>query len=165
MWPFIILATLLLAPITAWCAVSISDPDITAHVEGEFIFDPAVPFNTIDVNTDKGIVTLTGTVTNLLARERATQIAETVRGVRSVINRIDVDPLLDRSGRSLRNAVNDALLYDPATDTYEIKVSADDKGRVTLAGTVDSWQERDLTETVAKGVSGVTSINNPKNRS
>jgi osmotically-inducible protein OsmY len=156
----VLLGALLLSPISAWCAVSISDPDITDHVEVEFIFDPAVPFNSIDVSTDKGIVTLTGTVTNLLAKERSTQIAETVRGVRSVVNRIDVDPLVDRSGRSLRKAVNDALLYDAAADSYEISVSADDEGQVTLTGTVDSWHERELSETVAKGVSGVTGINN-----
>jgi len=160
LWHVVLLAALSLAPITAWCAVSIADPDITDHVEVEFLFDPAVPFNTVDASTDKGIVTLTGTVTNLLARERATQIAQTVRGVRSIVNRIDVDPLLDRSGRSLQKAVNDALLYDAATDSYEINVNADDKGQITLTGTVDSWQERDLTETVAKGVSGVISINN-----
>ncbi len=160
LWHIVLLAALSLTPITAWSAVSIADPDITDHVESEFIFDPAVPFNNIDVSTDDGIVTLTGTVTNLLARERATQIVQTVRGVRSVVNRIEVDPLVDRSGRSLSKAINGAVLFDAAADTYEIKVSADDKGQVTLTGTVDSWQERELTETVAKGVSGVTSINN-----
>jgi osmotically-inducible protein OsmY len=40
------------------------------------------------VNTRDGIVTLSGWVDNLLAKERAGQIAESVKGVRAVVNRI-----------------------------------------------------------------------------
>ena len=150
LWPVVLLAALSLAPITAECAVSIADPDITDHLASEFLFDHVVPFNIVDVNTNNGIVTLTGTVTNLLAKERATQIVETVRGVRSIVNHIDVDPVVDMSGRSLRKVVNDALLNDAATDSYEINVSADDKGRISLSDTVHSWQDRGLAEAVAK---------------
>ena len=56
--------------------------------------------------------------------------------------------------------MNDALFYDAETDSYEITVNADDKGRVRLSGRVDSWQERELAETVTKWVSGVTSVDN-----
>ena len=150
----------ILMPVTAWSEATIADMDVTAQVESEFILDPVIPFNTIDVMTVKGIVTLTGKVNHLIARERATRIAETVRGVRAVINRIEVEPLVDQSGEALAESVQDALLYDAATDSYEISVLADDKGSVTLAGTVDSRAEQQLAETVAKGVNGVTAVNN-----
>ena len=151
---------LLFPPVTGWGTDVIADPDITDQVENAFIFDPAVPFDTLDVTTDKGIVTLTGSVSNLLARDRATRLAETVRGVRSVINRIPVEPVPDHSASELAQAVQDALTYDVATDSYEIRVSANDPGEVTLRGTVDSWAERDLSETVAKDVQGVVSVRN-----
>lgn len=154
------LAALSVSSLSAWGAVSITDPAVTEHVESELLGDPAVPFDSIDVDTDQGIVTLTGTVTNLEAQERATRIAGTVRGVRAVINRIEVEPLRERSAAALQELVEAALLYDPATETYQIDVGADDDGLVTLTGTVDSWQERELAEAVAKGVSGVTGIEN-----
>lgn len=154
---FLLLAAL---PVTGQCAGFITDEDITDRLEIKFRFDPVVPFNTLDVSTDRGIVTLTGVVSNLLARERATRIAETVRGVRAVIDRIEVDPVIDLSAKQLSEAVKYALAYDTATEAYEINVLANDSGGITLSGTVDSWAERNLAETVAKGVNGVVSVQN-----
>jgi len=153
-----LLMILVLLPISGRAAVNIADHDITHQINSEFIYDPAVPLHTIKVSTDHGIVTLTGRVSNLLARERATHIAETVRGVRSVINRIEVKPRVQRSAKWLRQAVKNALSYDAATNAYEITVNADDQGQVSLNGSVDSMAERQLAETVAKGVTGVTSV-------
>lgn len=159
-WHILSLVLLAMISLPAMSAISIADSDITEHVESEFISDPVVPFNKVNVTTDEGIVTLTGSVSNILAKDRATRIAETVRGVRSVINRVEVNPTVQRTENALRDAVRNALLYDPATDSYEINVNATDKGQITLNGNVDSWQERDLAETVAKGVSGVTGVIN-----
>jgi osmotically-inducible protein OsmY len=155
-----LLLALVVAPATGWSVDYVADSAITDRLETEFRFDPVVPFDTIDVRTDQGVVTLTGWATNLLAKERATRISESLRGVRAVINRIDVDPVLDRSADQLSGAVEQALAYDTATDAYEISVTADDTGGVTLSGTVDSWAESDLAETVAKGVSGVVRVRN-----
>lgn len=159
--PILVLLLLLAAlPVTGQGAGFITDADITDQLEIKFRFDPVVPFNNIDISTERGIVTLTGAVTNLLARERATRIAETVRGVRAVIDRIEVDPVMDLSAKQLGDAVKYALVYDTATEAYEINVLADEKGDITLSGTVDSWAERNIAETVAKGVNGVVSVRN-----
>ena len=158
------MAALLIFLLLAWpmicMAADIADGDITERLKQELTFDPAVPVDDINVSTDKGIVTISGNVSSLLAKERATMVAETLRGVRSVINLIKVQPRVDRSAAILGQSVETALLYDAATESYEIDVNADDNGRVTMTGTVDSWAERELAETVAKSVSGVTSINN-----
>lgn len=160
-WLFIWLLILAaLMPRMVWSATSIEDLDISDHIEREIKFDPAVPFDSIDVETIQGVVTLSGYVNNLMAKERAKRIAQTVRGVRSVINQIEVRPLLLRSAKTLQDSVEKALMYDAATDSYEIKVETDNKGKVTLNGTVDSWAERNLAEKVAKGVSGVVSVKN-----
>lgn len=157
----ILLATaVMLAGAQGLAYESVSDPQVTEHLEEALMFDPVAPFNSIDINTTEGIVSLTGTVNNLRAKERVERIAETVRGVRSVVNRIEVQPPVKQSGETLSRAVSEALAYDVATEAIEIRVEADDKGKVTLTGVVDSWQEHQLATNVAKGVSGVTAVDN-----
>ncbi|MDT8387540.1 MAG: BON domain-containing protein [Thiogranum sp.] len=156
----LLLAALVLFPCSARSAETLADTDIAEHVESQLFLDPAVPFDTVDVTTSDGIVTLTGTATSLVGRERAARIATTVRGVRSVVNRIEVEPVRDLSAQELANSVRDALLYDAATNAYELSVTASAQGHITLAGTVDSWAQRQLAEKVAGNVSGVTGISN-----
>jgi osmotically-inducible protein OsmY len=76
-----------------------------------------------------------------------------------VVNRIDVEPVLLRSDTEIERDVEDALLENAATEAFEVRVSVLD-GKVTLRGTVDSWQEKRLAGTVAKGVRGVTGLEN-----
>lgn len=156
---FVLLAAILVSAGAA-AAAAPTDGDVTEKVEQEILFDPAAPANDIDVATTSGIVTLRGTVDNLLAKERATRIAETVRGVRSVVNLIEVEPGKTRTAEQLQKQVEAALYYDVATEGHEIDVSAGSGGEVTLSGTVQSWPESRLVELVAKGVSGVTAVTN-----
>lgn len=136
-----------------------TDQSVSDAVEDEILIDTMVPYNAIDVSSADGVVTLTGTVDNLLAKERAERIAETVKGVRAVVNRIDLEPTSLRSDPEIRSDVTQALLTDPATDSYEVGVNVAN-GLVTLTGQVDSWQESRLAERVAKGVSGVLAVDN-----
>ncbi len=139
--------------------IQITDRSISDAVEDEFLLDRGVFAHLIDVNTEDGIVTLNGRVSNILAKERAARIAGIVKGVRAVVNRIEVDPIKSLTDQEIRNDVKEALLTDPATDSYEIDVQVRN-GIVTLSGRVDSWQEKNLCETVAKGVIGVKGTNN-----
>lgn len=154
-----ILAVGFSVPAAGAAAGKIDDTAISDAVETELSRDQAVPAFRLNVVTTEGIVTLSGAVDNLLAKERAAQIAMTVKGVRSVLNTIKVSPLVLRADRDIRRDIEDALLSDPATDSYEIDRSVENKA-ATLTGRVDSWQERNLCETVAKGVKGVTAVNN-----
>ena len=137
----------------------VTDITISDAVEDELYMDSAVPEYSIDVNTVDGVVTLSGSVNNILAKERAARIAKIVKGVRAVVNNISVDPPLLRSDSQIREDVQEALLYDPATDLFEIDVEVKDKV-VTLSGTVESWQEKQLCAKVAKGVKGVEGLDN-----
>lgn len=137
----------------------LDDQDVADAVENELSYDGVVDVNSIEVNVVDGVVELTGICRNLLARERAAEIAELVKGVRSVTNRIVVKPLEMRSDDVVRADVADALLRDPATDAYELDVDVED-GTVTLTGEVDSWAEKELAERVVKGVRGVTGVDN-----
>jgi osmotically-inducible protein OsmY len=136
----------------------LDDGDIMTAIEDDFLVDTTVPFHSVDVEVDRGVVTLSGTVDTILARQRAVELAQTIKGVRSVVDEIEVDPV-PRSDDELRRDVEWALVNDPAADSYEITVSVDD-GAVRLEGNVDSWQEKQLARRVAEGVRGVKEIDN-----
>jgi hyperosmotically inducible protein len=69
---------------------SLTDAEITAKIKSKLAADPEInPFN-IDVDTDQGIVTLTGRVTKDAARDEAGKLAARTKGVREVQNRIKV---------------------------------------------------------------------------
>jgi osmotically-inducible protein OsmY len=138
---------------------ALTDVSITDAVEDELRLDEAVSSGPIDVLTVGGIVTLTGSVDNLLVKERSARIAKTVKGVRAVVNEIQVEPSILRTDRQIREDVEQALLFDPATESVEVAVRVKDN-RVTLTGTVDSWQERELCAKVAKGVKGIIDLTN-----
>ena len=149
-----------IVPMSAWCVQQpVNNKTVRDAVEDELFMDIAVDSRQIDVLCNEGIVTLEGIVNNILAKERAENIAKTVKGVRAVVNKIRVSPSVSRSDTEINDDVTNSLLLDPATDSYEIDVSVN-KNVVTLTGIVQSWQERQLCEKVAKGVNGVTAVIN-----
>ena len=150
---------LFLATLLPNAAHALRDADVTAAVENELFYDHAVSANNIITSTDRGVVTLRGSVSNLLAKERAVRIAETVKGVRSVVDLIKVVPGKRATDGEIAQAIEQALLEDPATDSYEVSVKVQDR-HATLTGTVDSWDEKSLSEKIAKGVRGLTKVTN-----
>tara|TARA_R110002073_G_scaffold243308_3_gene405524 strand:- start:145 stop:1734 length:1590 start_codon:yes stop_codon:yes gene_type:complete len=136
-----------------------TDAQITDAIEDELQSDPAVVTTRIDTVTADGIVTLTGSVDNLLAKQRAARLAMAVRGVKAVVNRIAVTDS-GRSNRAIRFEVGQALLLDPATEAYKIDMDVTDGQKVTLTGDVESYAEKRLAERVASGVRGVRSLDN-----
>jgi len=140
-------------------AKQISDKDITSAIETALGEDHVILADKIDVKTDKGVVTFTGTVNNLLSKDRAEKIAESIVGVRAVVNRINVEPYISCSDTQLKKDVKNALLFDPATDSYEITPKVNN-GVVTLTGEVNSWQEKELSTFVTEGVLCVKDVKN-----
>lgn len=68
-------------------------------VKTELGRDPAIDAAAIRVNYAHGIVTLSGTVNDIPARERAMRRAQTVDGVRGVIARLVVVPATRTANR------------------------------------------------------------------
>lgn len=153
------LVTLCFGVSTPALAAPISDADITRAVEDQYMNDLTVPYDEIDVATAEGIVTLSGTVSHLAAKRRAAKIAEQVKGVRAVVNQVQVEPTWQMSDATIERDVIAALQYDPATDSWEIGADVSN-GEVTLTGTVDSWSEAQLAERAAAQVKGVREVIN-----
>lgn len=136
----------------------LTDDNITDRIETEMLFQAEVPAYFIDVSTDNGIVTLTGTTDNILAKEEAENVAMAVKGVEGVINRIEVDPAFHPDD-AIRKNIEEALLYNPATEAFEIEVTVNE-GIAMLRGEVGSWQEKQLAAHVAKSVDGIQDLRN-----
>lgn len=155
---FLLLAASLFLTMAAG-AEQISDAKISLAVDIQLQHDVNIPAHLISTSTENGVVTLSGVVDNLLAKERSQKIAETVKGVRSVVNLITVMPDPKRSDEEIKNDIVAHLLEDPTSNAYEIKVGVKN-GIVSLGGTVDSYQEGVLAGQIAKGVNGVVDLRN-----
>lgn len=137
---------------------NLTDEKITAKVETELMFQEDVPAERIDVSTDNHVVTLRGFSSNLRAKEMAGRVAMAVKGVEAVINHIEVLAPY-RPDEKILADIESAFRTDPATEAFDINTSVV-KGRVTLSGELDSWQETQLAEYVASNIYGVKAIEN-----
>jgi osmotically-inducible protein OsmY len=135
----------------------ITDRGITNAVEDGLIYEKGVYPDYLDVSTSQGIVTLSGSGDNILFKERAVKIAESIRGVRGVIDQTTVTPV-SRPDEDIRKDILTALLQDPATESYQVAVSVQD-AVATLTGTVGSYAEKQLAAMIAKGVKGIKAVN------
>jgi len=136
----------------------LDDKDITRVIQSRLQRNDAIPAHRITVSTTRGIVTLAGSVGSLPAHDEAVRVARSVKGVRSVIDRIKVMPAR-RSDDQIRKDVEQALADDYITTRYKIAVLVKG-GVVTLRGTARSWSERNLAARVAAGVRGVGAVVN-----
>jgi hyperosmotically inducible periplasmic protein len=67
-----------------------TDPAITAAVKAKLLGDPLVAGLKIDVDTQSGVVTLSGTVKSAAEKEEAVRLARDTAGVKSVNDMIKV---------------------------------------------------------------------------
>ena len=68
----------------------VDDATITTRVKTAFINDPVVGAAKIDVDTFKGVVTLTGQVKNKDEEQKAISLARSIRGVTDVKSTLQV---------------------------------------------------------------------------
>ena len=69
----------------------ITDAEITTAVKTKFLADSKVGGLKIDVDTDHGVVTLTGPVHSVAEKNEAVRLAKTTAGVKSVVSKLTVE--------------------------------------------------------------------------
>jgi hypothetical protein len=69
---------------------ALNDGAVTAKIKSKMALDDTVKALSIDVDTDHGVVTLTGTVTSQAERSKAVQLAKETAGVTSVVDRLAI---------------------------------------------------------------------------
>lgn len=165
-----------------------SDTAITTTVQARFFGDSLVKSHDVDVDTDDGVVTLTGSVATEAERTQAAALAQKVQGVTRVQNNLKIEPREVETAEA-RSAEGDARPRDadmaargertdaemklPSWITMKVqaKYFADDvvKGRrinvdtsqngaVTLEGEVESDAERRRAVELARATEGVVSV-------
>jgi osmotically-inducible protein OsmY len=135
-----------------------SNDALAQQVTEELFWDPKVDNAAIAVAADDGVVTLRGTVGSLRQKHDAKKDAESVWGVKSVNDELEVRLLNDdrRADADLRGSVLQALALNSAIPAT-VGAEADD-GIVRLTGTANWHFQRDEAEKVATNVPGVVSV-------
>ena len=159
------LVTLLLAP---GCATNRSASDqvddawITSKVESKLAADPEVNNFEIDVDTQDGVVRLSGNVEQEKARQEAEKLARSTEGVVAVKNEIEIgDP-------SFKENVTDAWIVtkikaklSASGDVNPFNVDVDAvEGVVTLSGIVEKEEAKRVAEQLARDTQGVKEVRN-----
>ncbi|HTV07222.1 MAG TPA: BON domain-containing protein [Acidobacteriaceae bacterium] len=122
------------------------------------------PFNAISVSVRNGVVTLGGHAYGPVDADSAVATAANMKGVRDVINDIQVDPVSPMDDR-IRFAVYRAVYGFPSLQKYAIdplkpiRISVQN-GNVTLYGVVNSQADKDTAGIRANSVSGVFHVTN-----
>lgn len=141
----------------------IKKTDTTIHrdVLDELKWDSRVDETEVGVEVDKGVVTLTGTVTSWAKRSAAEEAARRVIGVLDVANDIKVKlpGSLARTDTEIAQAVRHALQWDVYVPDERITSTVSD-GWVTLDGFVDNWSERTDAERAIRNLAGVKGVVN-----
>jgi hyperosmotically inducible protein len=153
---------------------AVTDGWITLRIHSQFVPADALEGSNIDVDTNAGVVTLSGIVPNEAARAKAVSIAKATDGVKSVNDRMKIgnaesaiDPKSPReAGRSTGRTITDgwvkAMIHgqfipEKALSDSDVDVHVKN-GVVTLTGTVKSEAGRAKAVEIAKGTAGVKSV-------
>lgn len=138
-----------------------SDAAIQAAVQTELRWDARVAQTEVGVEVERGVVTISGTVSSWAKSIAAEQAAHRAPGVLDVVNelRIRIPDGPGQTDSELAHAVRQALSWSACLPHRQI-ASTVSAGVVALEGTVTSWTERDDAERIVREVKGVQRVVN-----
>jgi osmotically-inducible protein OsmY len=138
-----------------------TDEDIQREVQLELKWDARVNPNEVGVAVKNGVVTLGGWVDSFSKKWAAERAALRVRGVRAVVNEIEVrlDPANQLTDVGIAEAASRALELDSLVPADAVKVTVSG-GWITLRGEVDWEHERREAKRVVRNLVGVKGVTN-----
>ena len=142
----------------------LDDATITTKVEAKLAGDPDVSAFNVDVDTNEGVVRLSGTVKHAEARTEAAKLARETEGVKRVINDIKIS----EEGRGAGDRLSDTEITTKIKakitgngDLNPFNINVDTKdGVVTLRGAVKTMEAKQAAERIARDTQGVKSVQN-----
>lgn len=140
----------------------VDDATITTKINAKMTANPDVSAFRIDVDTQRGVVRLSGTVKHPQAKVEAERIARETKGVVRVVN----DLVVGR--RSFGERIDDASIVTKikakltgSSEVNPLNVDVDSKeGVVTLSGRVETPQARRAAGRLARNTKGVREVHN-----
>jgi osmotically-inducible protein OsmY len=139
-----------------------SDEDIKRDIIDELFWDERVDASNINVEVREGVVTLSGTVPNYLARKAAYRDTWLIRDVFDVENMIAVtypDTIEVPNDADLRDMSRSTLVWNADINSKDIDVRVTN-GEVVLTGTVDAFWKKWKAEELVSEVRGVIDVQN-----
>ncbi len=138
-----------------------SDQTIDASLKQTYVYRTYLKDDNINVTTEDGVVTLTGTVADKSNRVLAQDTAECVPGVIRVDNQLETKDEVDasRADAWVSRKVKLALLFYRNVSVASTTVKVKD-GVVTLSGEATSEAQKDLTAQYAGDIEGVVEVKN-----
>lgn len=134
----------------------VPDATIAAVARRELANDAATRNERIGISSDDGVLVLSGSVTTLLAVQRALDIAHLVRGVRAIVDRMDL-AAVPRPDHDLEVAAMLALRQDPVTARERLDVRVQG-GALLLTGEVDSPAVRAAVLADLQSIPGIVAV-------
>ncbi len=141
-----------------------------SQIATSYAFNPYLRANDLKVTVQKGKAVLTGQVDEKISKELAGEIAQGVSGIKDVDNQIVVDanymPKANSNGfgdkiddANISAAIRSKLQWNKDVDDVGTEVMTK-SGRVTLNGTVNNQNAKDITHRLALNTRGVKSVTN-----
>ena len=134
-----------------------TDPEIARDVVQAFKMHTGVPDEKIKISVSSGVVTLEGMLDWHYQMENAEMAAYAINGVRSIVNKLQIKPLV--SSQRVREKIEEAWRRMVDLDARSMSVITKE-GTVDLYGSVHSWSERDKAERAAWQAPGVQHVAN-----
>jgi len=159
------LALIAVGTLVGCAAATQKSPDVSDSIRSA-LDSAGLKSVSVSQDRDKGIVTLEGQVASDSAKAQAESLAKSLAGSQVVANQIAVIPVGGEAEARVVNADLDkgiemnldaALIQNKMHDTVKYAVKS---GVVTLTGEVNSQEQRDGAERVAKGVPNVQQVVN-----
>lgn len=142
-------------------------------LEASILLNEQISVFDIDTDVENGVVTLSGTVNTEVEKDIAEQVALGVDGVTKVENQISVNAettaaRIKQAGNKMMDNLSDVKVtamieskfaVNEHLSALDIDVDTDNR-KVTLQGTVETEQLRELAELVAENTEGVVDVEN-----
>ncbi|MEJ2690943.1 MAG: BON domain-containing protein [Deltaproteobacteria bacterium] len=150
----------------------VKDATITAMVKSRLLWNRNIEALHIDVDTNRGVVVLSGRIESAIKRDLAVQIAKNTSGVKKVVDKLQVTATNKRpdtsrgSGERIKNEVSDAwitgkvkavLIASKDAEGTDIDVTTRNKV-VTLSGSVKNREQEEKVIALVADVIGVADV-------
>jgi len=138
-----------------------TDDRIQSSAKDSYVFRTYLKDDSINVNSNGGMVTLTGTVSDASKKSLAQETVANMPGVKSVDNQLVINGQqpAENSDGWIGMKVKWVLFFNRNVSAVNTEVDVAD-GVVTLKGHADSQAQKDLTGEYVKDVDGVKDVKN-----